>query len=265
MTQTYDSHETQETNGTEETNETQETNGLNASIESNETEESGKGPEGGLTPLDFWTTAGANGIVLDKTQVDALQRYHDELLYWNAKVNLISRKDENQIWSKHILHSLTLLKYVTFPKKARVLDLGTGGGLPGIPLKIARPDLRVTLCDSVRKKMTMTAMFADHTGMKNIEAVTSRVEDMGENPHYQAAFDVIVSRAVADTMLLMEWVRPLVAPGGFCAFLKGGDLKIELSNARKTYPGVDIREIQIDLFGAPWFKTDEKKIVVVGP
>lgn len=224
-----------------------------------------QGTEGGLTALDFWTTSGANGMVLDKEQVESLQRYHDELLYWNAKVNLISRKDENQIWGRHILHSLSLLKYITFPKKARVLDLGTGGGLPGIPLKIARPDLRMVLCDSVRKKMTMTAMFADHTGMKNIEAVTSRVEDLGDNPHYRAAFDVIVSRAVAETMQLMEWVRPLLAPGGFCAFLKGGDLTAELSNARQTFPGVEIREIQIDLFGAPWFKADEKKIVVVGP
>ena len=224
-----------------------------------------QGAEGALTALDFWTTAGANGIVLNKDQIDGLQRYHDELLYWNAKVNLVSRKDENQIWGRHILHSLTLLKYVNFPKKARVLDLGTGGGLPGIPLKIARPDLRVVLCDSVRKKMTMTAMFADHTGMKNIDAVTSRVEDLAEHAHYRASFDVIVSRAVADTMQLMEWVRPLVAPRGFCAFLKGGDLKNELSNARKTFPGIDIREIPIDLFGAPWFKADEKKIVVVGP
>lgn len=224
-----------------------------------------QGAEGALTALDFWTTAGANGVVLDKPQIDSLQRYHDELLYWNAKVNLISRKDENQIWGRHILHSLTLLKYVNFPKKARVLDLGTGGGLPGIPLKIARPDLRVVLCDSVRKKMTMTAMFADHTGLKNIDAVTSRVEDLAERAHYQNGFDVIVSRAVAETMQLMEWVRPLVAPGGFCAFLKGGDLTNELSNARKTFPGVEIREIPIDLFGAPWFKADEKKIVVVGP
>ena len=63
-----------------------------------------QGTEGGLTALDFWTTAGANGMVLDKEQVESLQRYHDELLYWNAKVNLISRKDENQIWGRHILH-----------------------------------------------------------------------------------------------------------------------------------------------------------------
>lgn len=227
--------------------------------------DTGQGADGALTALDFWTTAGANGIVLDKDQVDAMQRYHDELLYWNSKVNLISRKDENQIWGKHILHCLSILRYAKLPKKARVLDLGTGGGLPGIPLKIARPDLRMVLCDSVRKKMTMTAMFADHTGMKNIDAVTSRVEDLADQPHYRAGFDVIVSRAVAETMQLMEWVRPLVAPGGFCVFLKGGDLTAELSNARKTFPGVEIREIPIDLFGAPWFKADDKKIVVVGP
>ena len=100
-----------------------------------------------MTPLDFWTTCSANDIVLEKEQVDALKRYHDELIYWNAKVNMISRKDEDNVWDRHILHSLAILKYVTIRPKARVLDVGTGGGLPGIPIKIARPDLKMLLVD----------------------------------------------------------------------------------------------------------------------
>ncbi|MBK6760935.1 MAG: class I SAM-dependent methyltransferase [Ignavibacteria bacterium] len=116
-----------------------------------------------MTPVDFWTTCSANNIVIDKAQVDALKRYHDELLYWNKKVNMISRKDEENVWERHILHSLTLMKYVTFPQKARVLDVGTGGGLPGLPIKIARPDLKMLLVDSIRKKTSMTDMFAQHT------------------------------------------------------------------------------------------------------
>ena len=88
-------------------------------------------PTGSETGLHFTSARSANNIVIDKAQVDALKRYHDELLYWNKKVNMISRKDEENVWERHILHSLTLMKYVTFPQKARVLDVGTGGGLPG--------------------------------------------------------------------------------------------------------------------------------------
>jgi len=215
-----------------------------------------------MTKIDFWTACSSNGIILDIEQMEHLTRYHDELWYWNEKVNMISRKDVLNIWERHILHALTLVKYGVFPPKARVLDVGTGGGLPGIPLKIARPDLRVLLMDSIRKKIVCTEMFAQHTGLKDIEARCGRVEDLVKESNYRRGFDVIVSRAVGRTAVLLDWVRPLMKqPGGVCYFLKGGDLREEFAEARERHPGLQITETPIDLFGVPSFKTDEKKII----
>ncbi|MBU3699833.1 MAG: 16S rRNA (guanine(527)-N(7))-methyltransferase RsmG [Candidatus Kapabacteria bacterium] len=215
-----------------------------------------------MTPLDFWTTCSANNIVLDKPQVDTLERYHDELIYWNAKVNMISRRDEQNIWERHILHSLCILKYVQIRPKARVLDVGTGGGLPGIPIKVARPDVKMLLTDSIRKKASMAQMFAQHTGLKDFKAMPVRVEDLAQDPHYIGSFDVVVSRAVAKTAMLLQWIRPLLKPNAVCAFLKGGDLNEEIAEARTLMPDVQIQVIDIDMFGMPSFLEDQKKVVV---
>lgn len=215
-----------------------------------------------MTPLDFWTTCSANNIVLEKEQVDTLERYHDELLYWNAKVNMISRRDEQNVWERHILHSLCILKYVPIRSKARVLDVGTGGGLPGLPIKIARPDVKMVLADSIRKKVTMTSMFAQHTGLKDVKAINVRVEDLAQDPHYIGAFDVVVSRAVARTGIILQWVRPLLKKGAVCAFLKGGDLDEEVAEAEVAFPGVQIRVVPIEMFGVHSFTLDQKKVVL---
>lgn len=211
--------------------------------------------------------------MLTREQMDSLTRFHDDLLYWNARVNLISRKDEEQIWVRHILHSLLLLKYVEFKPKARVLDVGTGGGLPGLPIKIARPDVKLTLVDSVAKKMKMVSMFAQHTGLKDIEVKTSRVETLADDRHYHRYFDVIISRGVASAKNVIEWTRPLLNPKGCWAFLKGGDLteeRNELKPESTTGNGTNgekpgrivIEEVLIDCFGVPQFKQDEKKVLI---
>lgn len=199
--------------------------------------------------------------MLSVEQLEHLERYEQELRYWNAKVNMISRKDESNIWEKHILHSLTLLKYVQIPQKARVLDVGTGGGLPGVPLKIARPDVHMLMVDSIRKKLQLAEMFAQHTALKDFSARVTRAEELAKEPHYLKHFNVIVSRAVTVTTELLTWVRPLLKPNGFCAFLKGGNLTDELAMARNNHPGVIIEEIPIDLVGVPGFFADEKKVI----
>lgn len=194
--------------------------------------------------------------------MESLQRYHNDLLYWNEKVNMISRKDVHHLWERHIIHALTLLRYISIPPKARILDLGTGGGLPGIPLKIARPDVKMTLVDSTAKKITMVKMFGEHTGLKDINAIAARVEDLSAQSKYKGTFDVIVSRAVAPITQLVDWSNSLLSTNGCFAFLKGGDLTEEIMQAQKDFPTLTITETAIDLFGMPWFKADEKKVVL---
>jgi len=190
-----------------------------------------------------------------------LTRYHDELKYWNERVNMISRKDVDRLWEKHILHSLMLLKYFTFKQKARVLDVGTGGGLPGIPLKIARQDLKLTLVDSIAKKIKMVSMFAQHTGLKDIDAVCMRAEAMSELPKYRRSFDVVVSRAVGKLTDIILHTQSLLNDQGAWVFLKGGDLTIEIQELEMAFPRIEVEVINIEAVGIPSFKLDEKKVI----
>jgi 16S rRNA (guanine527-N7)-methyltransferase len=154
-----------------------------------------------------------------------------------------------------------IIKHTTFPEKARVLDIGTGGGLPGIPLKIARPDIKITLVDSIRKKTKMVELFAQHTQLKDIDVVCDRVENLATAGHYANGFDVIVSRAVARTTELITWSKPLAKPNTFWAFLKGGDLTDELEEAQQAFPSLSVAQASLSAFGIPSFTEDEKKII----
>jgi len=214
---------------------------------------------------EFWTILSANNIVLNVGQIEQFKRYEKELLYWNEKINLISRQDEQNVLEKHFLHCLSILKYIEFPKKARCLDIGTGGGFPGLPLKIAEPEIYMTLADSIRKKLKTTEMFAKHTGLRNIECKLGRVEDLARDKKYNQYFDIICSRAVAQTVKLIGWSLPLLKNTGKFIFLKGGDLESEITDAKNKYPQLSFTVIDIDLLGYDWLKNENKKIIVVQP
>ncbi|GAB5466698.1 MAG: 16S rRNA (guanine(527)-N(7))-methyltransferase RsmG [Candidatus Kapaibacteriales bacterium] len=211
--------------------------------------------------IEFWTICSSNGIVLDELQREQIQRYAKELVYWNSKVNMISRKDEDNIWVRHIMHSLSPLKYIEVPFKSNCLDIGSGGGLPGIPLAIATDQTRMTLIDSIKKKVEMTDMFAKHTGIKQIKAIQSRVEELKLEKN-ERKFDFIFSRAVARTNLLIGWSKHLIAKQGTWVFLKGGDLKDELLEAQNEHPNIEIEEKPIEFFGCTWFQEQDKKLVI---
>lgn len=215
-----------------------------------------------MTLLDFWTTLSLNGIVLSKEQMETLERYAKELVYWNEKVNLISRKDEDNVYDRHILHSLCLMKFVEFKPKSWVLDIGTGGGLPGLPIRIANEDVRMVMVDSIAKKIKMTAMFANHTGLKNLEVLNIRTEELSLNKNYQKKFDFIISRAVAKIEHLVEWSLPMLKTNGTFAFLKGGDLTDEILWAKKKYPKLEIIEHKIKLNNFDYFTEEDKKVVI---
>lgn len=212
--------------------------------------------------IKLWTICSSNGIVLDKKQMDDFERFANDLVYWNKKVNLISRKDESEIFAKHILHSLSILKYVTIKDKAKCLDIGTGGGFPGIPLKIAKPTIDMLLVDSIAKKIKITSMFAQHTGQRNIAAKAMRAEELALQKEYKYYFDFIFVRAVTKTNKIMRWSENILKNDGKIILLKGGDLSKEIAWAKEEFPKLHIEEKQINLLGADWFKEDEKKILI---
>ncbi len=166
------------------------------------------------------------GLSLTEHQQTQLWIYAELLLGWNKKVNLISRKDEEAVLTKHVLHALSLALFHSFKPKARVLDLGTGGGLPGIPLAIAFPDTYFLLIDSIGKKIAACSDMIKKLELKNVLAQKSRADELKN-----VKFDTIVSRQVAAMPELCAWCRPLLKKGGKLLCLKGGNLEEEIGQA----------------------------------
>ncbi len=186
-----------------------------------------------------------------------------EILYkeWNEKINVISRKDIDSLYEKHVLHSLSIAAVFNFPDEYQVLDLGTGGGFPGIPLAIFFPDVQFHLADSINKKLKVVEAIVEQIGLKNVTTQHTRVEDIKDRK-----FDCVVSRAVAPLKDLWYWSKPLLkknkqaiadlgdenasikASGLIC--LKGGDLALEVHESALRPHVVRIDE----LFEEEFFK-----------
>ncbi|MBC8146271.1 MAG: 16S rRNA (guanine(527)-N(7))-methyltransferase RsmG [bacterium] len=216
-----------------------------------------------MDAVEFWSICSVNGLVLSREQLAQIERYAGDLLYWNERVNLISRRDTEHIWLRHILHSLTIAMSGEMPATGRVLDIGTGGGLPGIPLKIALPKLDVTLLDSIAKKVQTTGMLASHISKHGIRAVRQRAEELPNDPSLKGPYDVVVSRATAPLVDLMKWSHPILKPGGKILTLKGGALTDEVEHAQSRFPNASISILDIDVKGVEWFVAEEKKLVRV--
>ncbi len=154
---------------------------------------------------------------------------------WNQKINVVSRKDVDELYLRHILHSLGIAKVISFLPGSRVLDVGTGGGFPGIPLAVLFPETQFTLVDSIGKKIRVVKEVIDGLGLNNVNAVHSRVEEL------QGSFDFIVSRAVAAMPSFVRWVDGRIRQKSVhplkngILYLKGGDLTEELQGFSKAH------------------------------
>lgn len=153
--------------------------------------------------------------------------------HWNSQINLISRKDIDQLYPKHILHSLAIAAIADFGKGTRVIDIGTGGGFPGIPLAIFYPEVEFVLCDSINKKLNVVRAIKEELQLDNVEVVWKRAEEIKQKNSY----DFAVSRAVAQLGKLWRWSAPLIRKGtnneleNGLICLKGGDLNQEISES----------------------------------
>jgi 16S rRNA (guanine527-N7)-methyltransferase len=216
--------------------------------------------------LWFRTVCKKNGLDVSDPQLDLLERYAGLLREWNQRINLISRKDEENIWQSHLLHSISILLRVTVVEKARILDLGTGGGLPGIPLKILRPDLSFTLLDSTRKKVDAVASMVESLQLSDVAAVWGRAEDVGLESNHAFHYDLVVARAVASLGDLIGWGKPFLkmpSLGRQLITLKGGDLTKEVLHARRVAGVSNIETLDLSLADASEFLASDKKIVIV--
>jgi len=175
-----------------------------------------------------------NGYNPDSTQMERLAYFAKLVVEKNEFVNLVSRKDVDAIVENHIFISSYIAKYI--PEKCtRFLDIGTGGGFPGIPLAIMRPDLQGILIDSTRKKVEAVEEFIDKLMLNNIKVETSRAEDPEFIAKYKNGFDLIVSRATKPLIILLRYALPLIKDKGHLFVLKGGDLTEEFQKAETKY------------------------------
>ncbi len=200
---------------------------------------------------------------LSSSQIAQFQQLIPVYTEWNAKINVISRQDTDNLEERHILHSLAIARVFQFKSGASVLDLGTGGGFPGIPLAIFFPEVRFVLVDSTGKKIRVVQEVAGALGLKNVSAIHARAEEL----KMAGQFDFVVSRAVAPLNKLLAWSFKLLKkkhlhayPNGLIA-LKGGDLRAEI----KALPGKGQSYTEVfpisDFFKEPFF--EEKYVVYV--
>jgi 16S rRNA (guanine527-N7)-methyltransferase len=154
-------------------------------------------------------------INLTDPTLQALAHYLDLLLDANTRFNLTAIRDRDQAWRKHIIDSLTLLPFLEqTPAHARLIDVGSGGGVPGIPIAIARPDLRVTLAESTGKKAEFLSQTLATLNLTQTTSINARAESLATNPTHRQSYDAAICRAIGPLVNLVEWIMPLLRVGG---------------------------------------------------
>ena len=170
-------------------------------------------------------------INLSEEQTAKFQQYYEILIQWNAFMNLTAITEYGDVLKKHFLDSLSLVKAADLEKEIRILDIGTGAGFPGIPLKIAFPHLKIVLLDSLGKRVKFLNHVIEELNLEQINAVHGRAEDFARDIQYRESFDYVVSRAVANLSSLSEYCIPYVKTGGYFVSYKSGNVDNELEKS----------------------------------
>lgn len=183
-------------------------------------------------------------INLTNKQLNEFYTYMNLLIEWNKNINLTAITEPEEIIKKHFIDSLTISKNIK--KDSSIIDVGTGAGFPGIPLKIVREDINVVLLDALNKRLNFLNEVIKENELKNIETVHFRAEEIGKNKKYREKYDIATSRAVAQLNILAEYLLPLVKIGGKCICMKGSNVEEELKNSKKaiTLLGGEIEKIE---------------------
>ena len=173
-------------------------------------------------------------VTLTDKQLKQFSKYYELLVEKNKVMNLTGITEWDEVLEKHFLDSISLIRAIDLNQELTVMDMGTGAGFPGIPLKIAFPKLKVTLADSLNKRVNFLQEVIDTLGLEEIEAIHGRAEDLAKDKKYRQAYDLSVSRAVANLSTLSEYCLPFVKIGGQFISYKSGDCEEEVSNSKKA-------------------------------
>ena len=201
------------------------------------------------------------GMTLSDIQIEQLDKYYELLVEWNSFMNLTGITDYEEVMLKHYLDSLVLKLPINGENKhIKLIDVGTGAGFPGLPLKIAYPEAEVVLFDSLNKRIKFLDEVINTLGLKNVTTIHGRAEDGGRNPKLREQFDVSVSRAVADLAVLSEYNLPFVKVGGYFVAYKSKDVDAEVEKSKKAIGILGGEVEKVDKFTLP--ETDIERALV---
>lgn len=204
-------------------------------------------------------------IALDDLAIQRFATYQTELIAWNEKINLTSIIEPQAILIKHFLDSLSILSLPNLPEAPNVMDIGTGAGLPGMALKIARPDWTVVLSDGTAKKITALNAMITAIGLTGIQAIQGRAEELGQQPRHRGQYHLVTARALARLPILLEYMLPLCQLGGLCIAMKGDTAALEIddsANALKTLGGQieAVTPVQLPTVEQPHYLVSIRKV-----
>lgn len=202
------------------------------------------------------------GITLSQEQISQFQTYYELLVEWNRFMNLTAITEFEEVMLKHFVDSLALGKALSVEKISRMIDVGTGAGFPGIPLKIVYPQLDVVLMDSLNKRVNFLKEVIEKLGLSGITAVHGRAEDLARKPEYREQFDLSVSRAVANLASLSEYCLPFTKVGGYFIPYKSGQIEEELEAGKKAVSVLGGSVKEVVKFQLPNSEMDRSLIVI---
>lgn len=200
------------------------------------------------------------GIELTDSQLNAFETYYDMLIDRNKVMNLTAITEFDEVMDKHFLDSVYLFRSIKLEADYKLIDIGTGAGFPGIPLKIVFPELKITLLDSLNKRVGFLNDLIEELNLNNIEAIHGRAEDIARDKAYRASYDIAVSRAVANLSTLSEYCLPFVKIGGKFVSYKSGDCADEVDNAKAAIHLLGGKINKIDEFS---YSNNSRSFIVI--
>lgn len=200
------------------------------------------------------------GVSLDEKELNDFYMYKNLVKEWNEKINLTAITDDTDFIVKHFIDSLTINKYIE--KESNIIDIGTGAGFPGIPLKIVNKGNKIVLFDSLRKRLKVLDDIIEKIGIENVETLHGRAEETFKNKMYREKYDIAVSRAVATLNVLVELMLPAVKVGGVCICMKGNNVEDEIKQSEKAIRELGGKIIKIEKIILPKLKLERNIIVI---
>lgn len=208
----------------------------------------------------FRNSMNSIGIELTDSQLNAFETYYDMLIDRNKVMNLTAITEFDEVMDKHFLDSVYLFRSIKLEADYKLIDIGTGAGFPGIPLKIVFPELKITLLDSLNKRVGFINDVIEELNLNDIEAIHGRAEDIARNKAYRASYDIAVSRAVANLSTLSEYCLPFVKIGGKFVSYKSGDCADEVDNAKAAIHLLGGKINKIDEFS---YSNNSRSFIVI--